>query len=102
MKYVLRIYKGDNFWFRGKIFKTLKHVSTKLKSTLKKESWSCWIREDLALPNLLFAWQLEYMSVKRIKKNLYFYKKFRFLLLYMQSTCNLKLGSELLLEGEDT
>lgn len=44
------------------------HVSTKLKSTLKKESWSCWIREDLALPNLLFAWQLEYMSVKRIKK----------------------------------
>lgn len=22
MKYVLRIYKGDNFWFRGKIFKT--------------------------------------------------------------------------------
>lgn len=78
------------------------HVSTKLKSTLKKESWSCWIKEDLALPNLLFAWQLEYMSVKRIKKNLYFYKKFRFLLLYMQSTCNLKLGSELLLEGEDT
>lgn len=44
------------------------HVSTKLKSTLKKESWSCWIREYFALPNLLFAWQLEYMSVKRIKK----------------------------------
>lgn len=79
------------------------HVSTKLKSTLKKESWSCWIREDLALPNLLFAWQLEYMSVKRIKKKTCtFTKNSGFCFFYMQSTCNLKLGSQLLLEGEDT
>lgn len=94
---MIRIYKCDNYWFRRKIFKT--HVS-KLKSTLKKKVDLVGLKRTL--PNLLFAWQLEFMSIKKDKKISTLQKIQVSALFFMHSTCYLKLGSQLLLEGGDT